>query len=333
MRVDRHPLATAGSWMLSIMLHALGIGTAMVLAAEFSILPREKPFQWEVSLIAASHPELLSSDLPTPVPAASTHRQVTPDVGSPQPNPPETASHKMITASSPIGATHSDLPSHELPRPHTAQRTSLRRSETTHEMQLPPEVVSPEPLTPHEEPSLALPELAAVFPVAEPVSGEIPPPEVDAADPSLMASEPSVQQPLHVSNRPLPQYREPVVSQTLQPDYGWLAEVLFTKVEQLKRYPQSAKSHRWEGSVVLQAIVMRRRTSRKCHRHTKLRTFGIGRRSHRTVRADVPDIIEAFAGPTIHCCTTSHRLSPGIGPRHRNRSRPPVPVRLFRTSP
>ena len=254
--MDRHLLARVGSWMLSIMLHVLGIGTAIVLAAEFSVLPREKPFQWEVSLVASSHPELLSSDLPTPVAAASAHRRVTPDVGSPQPNPPETTSHKMITASSPIGGTHSNLPSHELPRSHAAKRTTLRKSATTHEMQLPPEVVSPEPLTPQEEPSVAVSELTAVFPVVEPFSGEIPPPEIDAADHSLLASEPSVQQPLRVSNRPLPHYRESVVSQTLQPDYGWLAEVLFTKVEQLKRYPQSAKSHRWEGNVMLQAIVM-----------------------------------------------------------------------------
>jgi protein TonB len=242
--------------MLSIMLHALGIGTAMVLAAELSILPREKSFQWEVSLIAASHPELLSSDLPTPVPAASALRQVTPDIGSPQPNSPETASHKTITASAPIGAAPSDMPSHELPSTHMAERVSLRKSEANHKAQLPPDVASPEPLTPHEEPSVAIPELTAVFPMAEPISGGIPPPEIDASDRSILASEPSVQHPPRVLNRPLPQYREPVVSQTLQPDFGWLAGALFTKVEQLKRYPHTAKTHRWEGNVVVQAIVM-----------------------------------------------------------------------------
>ena len=256
MSVDRDPLATVGSWMLSLLLHALGIGTAMVLAAEFSILSREKPFQWEVFLVAASHPEWLSSDLPTPVSAASAHRRVTPDAGSPQANPPETASQKIITASSPTGAAHSDLPSHELPRAHIAKRTSLRKSARAHEMQNPPEVASPEPLTPREEQNVSVPELAAVFPVAEPISGEIPPPEIDASNHSLLASEPSVQQPLSVSNRPLPQYRDSIVSQTLQPDYGWLAQMLFTKVEQLKRYPQTAKTHRWEGHVVLQATVM-----------------------------------------------------------------------------
>ena len=255
MRVDRDPLAKIAGWMLSVILHGLGIGTAMVLAAEFSILPREKSFQWDVSLVTAAHPEPVSSDLPTPVLPAFAHRRVTPEGGSPRSNSAKTASHKTITASSPIGAAPSDLPSHDLPRIHDSERMPLRKSKTTHDVPLPKDMVPPKPSTPHEEPQVTSPELTSVFPVAKPVSGEIAPPEVDLWEHSLLASEPSIQEPVRVPNRPLPQYRDPVVSQTLQADYGWLAQVLFTKVEQLKRYPHTAKTHRWEGNVVLQAIV------------------------------------------------------------------------------
>jgi periplasmic protein TonB len=38
-------------------------------------------------------------------------------------------------------------------------------------------------------------------------------------------------------------------------DYGWLTHALWTKVEQLKRYPSIAKMNRWEGKVVLRAVI------------------------------------------------------------------------------
>ncbi len=38
-------------------------------------------------------------------------------------------------------------------------------------------------------------------------------------------------------------------------DYGWLAEALWNRVEQLKRYPHLARMNRWEGMVVLQAVI------------------------------------------------------------------------------
>ena len=38
-------------------------------------------------------------------------------------------------------------------------------------------------------------------------------------------------------------------------DYGWLAQALWTKVEQLKRYPSIARMNRWEGKVILRAVI------------------------------------------------------------------------------
>lgn len=38
-------------------------------------------------------------------------------------------------------------------------------------------------------------------------------------------------------------------------DYGWLAEALWSRVEQLKRYPHLARMNRWEGRVVLRVVI------------------------------------------------------------------------------
>jgi protein TonB len=42
---------------------------------------------------------------------------------------------------------------------------------------------------------------------------------------------------------------------TAKADYGWLLETLWSRVEQLKRYPHIARANRWEGLVVLRAVI------------------------------------------------------------------------------
>jgi protein TonB len=38
-------------------------------------------------------------------------------------------------------------------------------------------------------------------------------------------------------------------------DFGWLTQALLRRIEQLKRYPQKARLNRWEGTVVVRAII------------------------------------------------------------------------------
>ena len=38
-------------------------------------------------------------------------------------------------------------------------------------------------------------------------------------------------------------------------DYGWLTETLWGRIEQLKRYPSLARLNRWEGKVVVRAVI------------------------------------------------------------------------------
>jgi protein TonB len=40
-----------------------------------------------------------------------------------------------------------------------------------------------------------------------------------------------------------------------RPDYSWLAEALWNRVERMKRYPYLARMNRWEGKVVLEAVI------------------------------------------------------------------------------
>jgi len=48
--------------------------------------------------------------------------------------------------------------------------------------------------------------------------------------------------------------RAPSISQAMR-DYGWLSESILRRVEELKRYPASARVDRAEGKVVVKAVI------------------------------------------------------------------------------
>lgn len=56
-------------------------------------------------------------------------------------------------------------------------------------------------------------------------------------------------------SHPSPQFKPIPVSRQALPDYGWLASMVATEVEQIKRYPTQAKWHRWQGKVMVQAVI------------------------------------------------------------------------------
>lgn len=44
-------------------------------------------------------------------------------------------------------------------------------------------------------------------------------------------------------------------SLSARPDFGWVAQALWQRLGQLKRYPYAARINRWEGTVVVRAVV------------------------------------------------------------------------------
>ena len=64
-------LARMGSWLVSLILHGLSLGTALVLAAEFSIVPEQRPFRWDVTLVSAPAMQPIAADVPTLLSASS----------------------------------------------------------------------------------------------------------------------------------------------------------------------------------------------------------------------------------------------------------------------
>lgn len=240
--------------MLSLLLHGVSVGTAIVLAADFSLIPREKPFQWNVSILTTLSPEAIVSDRPSPA-AADASRHMTPTADSDGPRHVAVVSRNVVDASSPTGARPPNLRSHTLPRRDQRDRDATPEHNLASGTEVGTDIAPPNPPITQETPHAAPSSAALAFPVSAPASAELPATEVEAPQRSVLASEPSIQKVNRVIHRPPIQYRDPIVSRAFQADYGWLADMLHTQVETHKRYPSVARSNRWQGNVVLQAAV------------------------------------------------------------------------------
>ncbi len=234
----RIPLTSLGAWMFSMVVHASGLCVAILLAADFSVVPRVAPFHWDVTLVTASRPELLSSD--KPLPAMTSAAAVAPAPAEASSDPPPSAAHRVPAVSHPVIEQRGPVAdAHALPVNHdTSAREAATRAEHSSDAPIP----VTEPLL--DEPSRTTAPLA-----------HMPPPEVEAPEQSYETMAPSQMEAPRVVTRAAPQFKPTPVSRQVQPDYGWLASLVATEVEQVKRYPAQAKWHRWQGKVVVQAVV------------------------------------------------------------------------------
>jgi protein TonB len=73
--------------------------------------------------------------------------------------------------------------------------------------------------------------------------------------PAQQQASPVVQEHAMVKEHPVARHMPVRPIPATKTDYGWLAEALWHKVEQLKRYPAMARMNRWEGKVVLRAVI------------------------------------------------------------------------------
>jgi TonB family C-terminal domain len=242
-------------WMLSLLLHGVSVGTAIVLAVDFSLIPREKRFLWNVSLIATPNPEAIVSNLPSAAAVADESRHMTPSAGSPRSQFPKGISLHASVATSPTGAMPSNSDVDPLPLPNRPDRDATHEHNRQFEGEIAADSASLISPTPQTLSQLTSSRTALTFPVSAPASAEIPAADMETLQRSVMASEPSIQKVSRVVHCPPIQYRDPIVSRAVQADYGWLADMLFTEVERIKRYPSIAKGNHWQGSVVLQAVI------------------------------------------------------------------------------
>ncbi len=250
-------------WSFSILIHAVSLGTAIVVAAEFSQLPRPNIFQWDVSLVAAPRPEPVVSDTPLVSHASPLSSSIAADAPASKPKVSGSASHSDHKRAEAAPVADSHIPLLEQGAENTTSADPMNEASAFQESTSSSLVSEPAKEERLAAPPSDVPQQNAdtvpidptSLPVSEKRPDELPPPEVQEPEQIAPASDPSIKEPEQLAFRPTPQFRDPIVSQPLHPDYGWLADILFAKVQQMKRYPYLARNNRWQGNVVLQAVI------------------------------------------------------------------------------
>lgn len=227
------------AWGISLALHGVVVGIAVIFAVQVKPVLQENLFQWDVALIESTSP-------------ASTSEELEP-VQTPEPLP----------AKKVVAARTKSVP--DAPQPMTAVVPIEQKIE-----KLPPSEEQVEVPQPRQEPiEQRIVEMTA--PAAEPtVETKEPNPQPVQEEPVAVASTPasssdvalSQETPVQASTLPRSEEAAPAQFAKASPsgsetkaDHRWLAESLWRRVAELKRYPSSARMSGQEGKVILKAVI------------------------------------------------------------------------------
>jgi protein TonB len=219
----------AQGWAVSVLFHGLIIALAVTLLSDLKLAPQPEPFTWDVAMVESDRPAPPTKESAPPAPPVPQETtQVEKRVVQTQPvvqrvQPVQEVVQQKIREVRPIvEAVPLKSETVAIPQAEPTVRESVAPVESV------PAESAPSVETPPSEP-VAQQEVVS----EQSISREAP----------ILHQEARVQQ-LPVQSRP-----------ATRADYSWLAEALWSRVERLKRYPHLARLNRWEGKVVLQAVV------------------------------------------------------------------------------
>lgn len=290
MQGDRHMMTVrrhqAHGWTVSTFIHLCGMGGALILMAELERPALPQPLRFDITLVQrTSSPamsEPASADMPSPAPARTPSPASVPERPVERPVKAKRVvagaqeisrvTRDIVTAPTPVVAQPreekpvSRMPSvHETGRPMTQSAQSSRMIEERRTVTHSPAAVQESIV----EPMTSIPVSQAAPEPTEPVETDRTvvsnktverdrtveqSPVIERTAVVTSESSQDVQIAPAVEHRVMTQRAVRTLPQT-QADYGWLAESLWKRIEQLKRYPSLARTRRWEGKVILEAVI------------------------------------------------------------------------------
>ena len=275
------------AWGVSLTLHGIAVVLAVLFAAEVRPIVQEEPFKWDVAFVETAKTDSAAEATPEPSPV-SAEKIVPRPVEAPRvvarrpvEPPPDAVMHRVapqqtaqmvhpeIQPLKPVEPREEPSPVQKIEAPAPVTKPIQEKPVEPVEQQIaePPKTPA-EPMTAKEpEPQQpAEPMIAQRQPVTSPPSEtlETLPAEASAkpsAPPLVESSSPVGPSPA-VSSPPSPAPSEAPMQTAkvtpgpeTKPDHRWLAESLWRRVAELKRYPSSARLNGQEGKVVLKAVI------------------------------------------------------------------------------
>jgi protein TonB len=234
------------AWGISLALHGLVVGLAVVLVTQVKPLLPEEVFQWDVALVEATKPESRSEQVPSVVAHHQPLAQVPPPLQTksvPEMSQTVTPMERKIEPPRPTIETVQPI-EQKVERPQIREEPVEQSIAEVAEPKSEPVAVvaSPEPVESQPVPN----EMVAVA-SALPSPADAP---VTQEAPALVSSQNSP-----VDAAPVQVTRAAGPSAEAKIDHQWLAESLWRRVAELKRYPNSARMNGQEGKVILKAVI------------------------------------------------------------------------------
>jgi len=278
------------AWAVSLTLHAAVVALAVLFAAQVRPIVQEESFKWDVALVETVKTASPSEQTPQPEakPTQPLARAVQPQLrpAPPVEPPPDTVMHRVAPQQTvqmvhPQAQPPKPLEQREEPPPPPKVEPMTPVAKPLEEKSVEPveqrvaEIpkTMPEPVMPPTQSTE--PVIAQRQPVPPTEAVESRPLETHSASaPAPIVSSPQAESapaaPPAAQETPLNTAKESpgaVAAETpVQPskaasetpakaDHRWLAESLWRRVKELKRYPSSARLNGQEGKVVLKAVI------------------------------------------------------------------------------
>lgn len=235
------------AWGISLTLHGVVVALALAFAAQVKpVLPKDL-FQWDVTLVEATRPESMTdqaqSSVVTPAQlsakvlpqqplkrAPEVSRAVKPLTQHIEPQPPTI---------DPVQKIEQKVETIQ-PREEPVQQSIVESTESKVEPVV--EAKNPEPV----EAAPAQQESVAVATAPAPTHEAVVQQEAPAESPS---------QEVRADTAPMEVTKAPSPGPETKVDHRWLAESLWRRVAELKRYPNQARMNGQQGKVILKAII------------------------------------------------------------------------------
>lgn len=206
----------ARSWTVAVLLHGLGIAASLLVVGAMEPSVPPSLFQWEISIVEAP-----------------TH------TGSQPAEPVEQPPSSTVRPSSPARQTKPVIT--EQPMAHQEVTVPVQTTQMVADV-----VANAEPVMEH-----AVVASTEGNPVISPSVVEAP--MESSARPVIEQSVPMGSIAPRTEHRQV-EYRQVHYRET-RADYGWLRDTLWSRIEELKRYPALARMNHWEGKVVVSAVI------------------------------------------------------------------------------
>lgn len=235
------------AWGISVILHGAAVGAAFIFVGYVNPVLQDNTFQWDVALVEEGRP-------------GSKSEQVSSVVASVQ---PPVEKHPLPRTKPAPKASHPVMPTErkvEPPQPAIEQVPPIEKQVEVPELREEPveprQVEVAESVAETEQPG---PDMAAPAPEqveSQPVEHEsvtvASTPDVPVFQETPTANETQAN---HIDTDPVGIADPQVSGPPAKADNRWLAESLWRRVAELKRYPSTSRMNGEEGKVILKAVI------------------------------------------------------------------------------